>query len=57
MEKNCAKPNIFEKFRVAKVRLPYENWSKMYDMEREVIWINTAVENENNVVKIEPAKW
>ena len=30
--------------------------SKKYDIEKKIIWINTAVEEKNNVVKLEPAK-
>lgn len=49
--------DAFKDFTIMEVPLPQEVWSKLYDMEHQIIWINTAAEAENNVVKIEPAKW
>ena len=49
--------DAFKHFAIKEVQLPREEWSKLYDMEYQIIWINTAVEAENNVVKLEPAKW
>ena len=51
------KPDGFEHFRIAEVYLPHESWMRTYDIEREIIWINTAAEIENNVVKLAPKHW
>lgn len=57
MKGRYIKPDGFEHFRIAEVYLPHENWMRSYDIEHEIIWINTAVEESNNVVKLSPAKW
>lgn len=57
MDKRHTVPKGFEDFRVAEVHEPKQNWRRFYDIEREIIWINTAVEEECGVVKLEPKKW
>ena len=57
MDKRHTKPNGFEHFRIAEVALPCKPWRRLYDVENEIIWINTAAEDANNVVKLEPKKW
>ena len=49
--------DAFKDFTIMEVPLPQEVWSKLYDMEHQIIWINTAAEEANNVVKLEPKKW
>lgn len=55
-DKRHVKPKGFEDFKIVEVELPCRNWSRKYDIEKKIIWINTAVEEKNNVVKLEPAK-
>lgn len=57
MDKRHVKPKGFESFRIAEVYEPKQNWVRFYDMEHEIIWINTAVEESCGVVKLEPKKW
>lgn len=57
MNKQHTKPNGFEHFRIAEIALPCKPWCRLYDVENEIIWINTAAEDANNVVKLEPKKW
>ena len=54
MDKRHTKPKGFEHFRIAEVHEPNQDWRRFYDIEHEIIWINTAAEEENNVVKLEP---
>lgn len=54
MDKRHVKPRGFEHFRIAEVSLPCQKWIRCYDIENEIIWINTAVEEECGVVKLEP---
>ena len=57
MDKMHDPPDAFEHFAEIEAAFPCEKWLRCYDVEREVIWINTAVEKENNVVKLEPKRW
>lgn len=57
MDKRHIKPDGFEDFRIAEVCEPTKEWLRLYDIERKIIWINTAKEEECNVVKLEPKKW
>lgn len=57
MDKRHVKPKGFEDFRIEEVCMPDKNWCRLYDIENEIIWINTAVEEECGVVKMEPKKW
>ena len=57
MDKRHVKPKGFESFRIAEVYEPKQNWVRFYDMEHEIIWINTAVEEECGMIKLEPKKW
>lgn len=57
MKGRYIKPDGFEHFRIAEVYLPHESWMRSYDIEHEIIWINTAAEIENNVVKLAPKHW
>lgn len=57
MDKRRIKPDGFEDFRIAEVHEPTKEWLRLYDIERKIIWINTAKEEECNVVKLEPKKW
>lgn len=57
MDKRRIKPEGFEGFRIAEVYEPTKEWLRLYDIERKIIWINTAKEEECNVVKLEPRKW
>lgn len=57
MDKRHVKPRGFEDFRIAEVCMPDKNWCRLYDIENEIIWINTAAEEECGVVKLEPKKW
>ena len=54
--KRHVKPAGFEHFMVCEVEAPDENWVRHYDIENEIIWINTAAADGSNVVKVEPAK-
>lgn len=56
-DKRRVKPKGFEHFRIVEVSLPCKEWLRLYDIENEIIWINTAAEESNNVVKMEPKKW
>ena len=42
----------FEHFRVVRIALPCQTWVRCYDLEREVIWINTAAPEGCNIVKM-----
>lgn len=55
--KRRVKPDGFEDFRFAEICEPEKEWIRMYDIEHKIIWINTAKEEECNVVKLEPKKW
>ena len=57
MNKEHVKPKGFEHFQIAEVALPCKPWRRMYDIEHEVIWINTAVEEECGMIKLEPKRW
>ena len=55
--KRHVKPRGFEHFAIAEVALPCKPWRRLYDIEHEIIWINTAVEEECGVIKMVPARW
>ena len=49
--------SLFRNFIAAEVYEPKAEWARLYDMDHGIIWINTAAEESNNVVKLSPAKW
>ena len=55
--KRHVKPRGFEHFAIAEIAIPCEKWVRCYDIEHEIIWINTAVEEECSVIKMVPARW
>ena len=55
--KKHTKPEGFEDFALREVRAPNAEWMRFYDIPNKIIWINTAAEEANNVVKLEPKKW
>ena len=56
-EKKHVKPKGFEGFRLVEVNLPCQNWYRFYDIEHEIIWVNTAAAEECGIAKMEPKKW
>ena len=56
-DKRYVKPRGFENYVIAEVCAPGEDWTRHYDIENEIIWINTAAETANNVDKVSPCKW
>ena len=50
--KRHVKPRGFEHFAIAEIAIPCEKWVRCYDIEHEIIWINTAAPEGCNVIKM-----
>lgn len=56
MNKRYVKPRGFEDFTIVEAALPRSDVVRIYDIEHQIIWINTDAAPDANIIALEPKR-